>query len=51
MKLRRNSVRTQGGCQLKNIKTNFKLKLTRKHIIEDKNLSNAQLTQTGNIKK
>ena len=47
MRLRRNSVKTQGGHQVKIIKMDFKFKLTRKHI-NKKNVSNIQLRKTGN---
>ena len=33
MRMRRNSVRNQGGRQLKNVKMDIKSKITQKHII------------------
>ena len=45
MRLRRNSMGTQGGRQ-HNIKTDFKFKLTRKH--KQNNILITQLSQTGN---
>ena len=46
MRFRRNSVRTQGGRQLKNIKMDFEINLTRKH--KHSFILNTQLSQTGN---
>ena len=46
MRLRRNSARTQGGRHLKNIKVDFKFKLTRKP--KHNKILNTQLSKTGN---